>query len=419
MNASPSPTIERLAEDFMQHPFELFARLRAEGPAREVVMPHGAKVWMVTRYDDVRFLLNDPRVSKNGWRMNEMFNRHSTAPAAAAEDDEEPAGPGFDDDLSAHMMNSDPPRHTRLRTLVSKAFTARRMEELRPKIEQITGELLDAFPAGGEVDLVKSFTTPLPITLVFDLLGIPHQDRGRFGEWATKLVGAGHDPDEVAEASRQLTEYANELIDTKRVHPDDALVSALVRVTDDGDRLTQSELVAMIFLLVIAGSETPTNQLGNAIYHLLTNPGELARLRADLSLMPAAVEELMRYDGGVGTASFRFSLDDIPLGEVVIPAGEIIVLSLSSANRDSSHFPDPDRLDLNRHPRGALAFGHGIHYCIGAPLAKLTLQIGLSRLITRYPELRFATEPDQLTWKNSTLVHGLTALPVLTGPAAQ
>jgi cytochrome P450 len=412
MGASPSTTIEQLAEDFMQHPFELFERLRAGGPAHEIVMPHGAKVWMVTRYDDVRALLTDPRVSKDGRRMNEMFNRHSGAPV----EDEEPTGPGFDDDLSAHMMNSDPPRHTRLRTLVSKAFTAKRMQNLRPRIEQVTGELLDAMADSAELDLVSAFTMHLPVTILFDLLGIPQQDRDVFREWANKLVGAGHDPDEVAEASRQLIDYANALIDAKRVNPDEALVSALVRVTDDGDRLTQSELVAMIFLLVVAGSETPMNQLGNAVYHLLTHRDELSKLRADLSLMPAAVEELMRFDGGVGTASFRFTAADVTVGDVVIPAGEIIVLSLSSANRDSAHFADANRLDLNRRPRGALAFGHGIHYCIGAPLAKLTMEIGLSRLITRYPDLRLAAEPQQLQWKNSTLVHGLTALPVLVSP---
>jgi len=420
MSDSQSVTIERLPEDFMQHSFELFARLRAEGPARQVVMPHGATVWLVTRYDDVRALLTDPRISKDGHRMNEMFARHSGAAGQAAKDGDpgepgDPGDPGFDDDLSAHMMNSDPPRHTRLRTLVSKAFTASRMEDLRPAIERITAELLDAMAGEPEVDLITAFAMPLPFSVIFDLFGIPHDDRDAFRRWATNLVGAGHDPDEVAEASRQLIEYANGLIDAKRAAPDDGLVSALVRATDDGDRLTQSELVAMIFLLVIAGTETPANQFGNAVYHLLTHPGELARLRADPSLMPAAVEELLRYDGGVGTASFRFATADIPLGDAVIPAGDMVVLSLNSADRDSTRFLDADRLDLDRNPRGTLAFGHGVHYCIGAPLAKLMLQIGLSGLITRYPRLRLAVEPEELRWKNSTLVHGLVALPVLTG----
>jgi cytochrome P450 len=409
--------LERLAQDFMHDPFDLFARLRKEGAPREVVMPHGVKVWMVTRYDDVRALLTDPRVSKDGRRVDEMFTRHSVEPVAEA--GKEPGGStGFDDDLAAHMANSDPPRHTRLRRLVSKAFTAQRMEGLRPRIQELADELLDAMAGRREVDLVGAYAMPLPIALIFDLMGVPHRDRHAFWGWATRLVGAGHDPEEVADACRQLTDYANSLIDTKREQPDDALISALVRVTDeDGDRLARSELVAMIFILVVAGSETPANQLGNAVYRLLTNPGELAKLRADPSLMPAAVEELMRHDGAIGAATFRFSVHDIPVGDVVIPAGEIIVLSLASANRDDAHFPDADRLDLERRPVGGLAFGHGLHYCIGAPLARLTMQIGLSRLITRYPGIRLTAPAERLRWKNSTLVHGLVELPVSLGRA--
>jgi len=407
------PAVERLAVDFMQHPFELFERFRAERPVHEIVMPHGVKVWMVTRYDDVRALLMDPRISKDGHRMNEMSARHS----GVSVENDELAGGGFDDDLTAHMANTDPPRHTRLRTLVSKAFTARRMEGLGPRIEQVTDELLDAMADQPEVDLISAFAMPLPITIIFDLMGVPQQDREVFRRWATTLVGTGHDPDEVAEASRQVVDYANALIDAKRADPGDDLVSALVRVRDGGDRLSQSELVAMIFLLVIAGSEAPMNQLGNAVVSLLTHPDELAKLRADLSLMPEAVEELMRFDGAVGTSSFRFTVADIPVGDVVIPAGEIVVLSLSSANRDSARFAEADGLDVHRHPVGGLAFGHGIHYCIGAPLAKLTMEIGLSRLITRYPDLRLAVDPQQLQWKNSTLMHGLAALPVHCTPA--
>lgn len=410
MTVDSAPVLERVPDDFMHHPFELFARIRAEGPARPVVMPHGAKVWMVTRYDDVKALLMDPRISKDGRRMNEMFARHSGAPVAEAEDGDS-YGSGFDDELSAHMANSDPPRHTRLRTLVSKAFTTPRMESLRPRIEQVIDDLLDAMVGQSEVDLIAGYTMQLPVTIVFDLLGIPQEDRVQFRRWATRLIGSGHDPDEVAEASRQVVEYANALIDNKRANPDDYLVSALVRVTDGGDRLTQSELVAMIFILVIAGSETPMNQLGMAIYHLLTNPDQLALLRSDPSRLTAATEELMRYDGGVGTASFRFTTADVTVGDVVIPADEIVLLALSSANRDEAHFPDADTLDIDRHPAGSLAFGHGVHYCIGAPMARIIMELGLWRLITRFPELRLAVAPDRLQWKTGNLMRGLAALP--------
>ena len=412
MDVSSSPPIERLRPDFMHRPFELFARLRAEGPAREVVMPHGAKVWMVTRYEDVRALLTDPRVSKEGTRMNEMFARHSGVPL-----EEDSTGVGFDDDLSAHMMNSDPPRHTRLRKLVTKAFTARRMEALRPRVGEVAEELLAALDPAGEVDLIRQFAMPLPITIVFDLLGVPLEDRDAFRGWAEKLVGAGHDPDEVAEASRRVTEYSHQLIDAKLAHPDDALVSALAEVTEDGDRLTRSELVAMIFLLLAAGSETPANQIGLAVHALLNFPEELAKLRVHPELMPAAVEELLRYDSGVGTASFRFTTAEIDVDGVTIPAEEMLVLSFGSANRDPDHFPEPDRLDLDRHPAGALAFGFGIHYCVGAPLARIIMEESLGRLITRFPELRLAVPEHELTFIDSTLVHGLAELPVLLGPA--
>src|SRR3954453_774936 len=410
--------LERIDADFMQNPFDLYARLRKEGGPQEVVMPHGAKVWIVTRYDDVRAPATAANTSRGGRGRAALSPRHSVNPVVQ-EDAEPGGGTGFDDDLAAHMMNSDPPRHTRLRKLVSKGFTAQRMEGLRPRIQELADELLDAMVGRPEVDLIDGYAMPLPIALVFDLMGVPHRDRHAFWGWAAKLVGAGHDPEEAAGASRQFTEYAKHLIDAKREQPDHALISALVRVTDeDGDRLSRSELVAMIFLIVVAGSETPANQLGSAVYHLLTNPDELAKLRADPSLMPAAVEELMRYDSGVGTASFRFSTDDIPLGDVVIPAGELILLSLGSANRDDAHFRSADWLDLNRHPVGGMAFGHGVHYCIGAPLARLIMQIGLFRLLARYPDIRLAVPAERLRWKESTLVHGLVELPVLLGRAA-
>lgn len=406
---SGSAQIERLPADFMHHPYEMYERLRAEGPAREVVMPHGVKVWMVTRYADVRSLLADARISKDGRRMNEMFARHS---GVELEEEEETEGAGFDDDLSAHMLNSDPPRHSRLRKLVGKAFTAHRMEGLRPRITQVVDELLDGIADKGEADLIESFATPLPITIISDLLGVPIEDREIFRMWATTLVGSGHDPEEVAEASGKVIEYSNGLIEAKRVNPGEDMLSALVQVSEDGDALTRSELVAMIFLLVVAGHETTMHTLGNAVHSLLTHPDQLETLRANPALMPGAADELMRYDGGVGVATFRFTKEDIALDGVTIPAGEVVVLSLGSANRDGAKFEDPDRLDITRHPLGNLAFGHGIHYCIGAPLAKLEVEIGLGRLINRFPDMRLAAEPQQLRWKNSNLMKGLVTLPV-------
>jgi cytochrome P450 len=402
--------VERVPADFMQDPYDLLKKFRDSGPVHEVIWAHGAKVWLVTGYDEVRSLANDPRVSKDGHRMNELFARHSGI--AFEPDSEQAAGPGFDDDLAAHMLNSDPPRHTRLRALVSKAFTLQRVQGLRPHIEQMVDQLLDGFAGRTEVDLIEEFAVRLPITIICELCGMAEADRENFRQWSLKLVGAGQDPEEVSAASKRMVEYASALIDAKRVTPGDDLISELVQVTDGTDRLTQGELVSMIFVLAVAGHITTIYSIGNAAANLLTHPVELERLRAEPSLMPAAVDELLRFDGPSAVGTFRFSRTEIPIGGAVIPAGEILALSWHSANRDSSHFPDADRLDLGRHPVGSLAFGHGLHYCIGVPLAKMQIEIALSRLIARYPQLRLAVRPEQLRRDNSALLRGLLALPV-------
>lgn len=406
-----SPFLDRIPADFVQDPYPLLARYRAEGPAREVVFAHGARVWLVTRYAEVRALASDPAVSKDGRRANELFALHSGLPVEEAEQEI-----GFNAELTAHMLNSDPPRHTRLRALVSQAFTARRIEGLRPRVEQLAGQLLDRLGDEPVVDLVSAFAEPLPISTICDLFGIPEQRRADFRAWGTKLVGAGQDPGEVAEAGRMVVEYATSLIEDRRASPGEDMVSALVQASDAGDRLTQGEVVAMIFLLVVAGYVTTIYSIGNAVYNLLTHPAELARLRADASLMPAAIDELTRYDSAAVVGTFRFAAADIPVGEVVIPAGSLIALSWSAANRDSARFPDADRLDLSRRPAGSMSFGHGIHRCIGIPLAKMQIEIALSGLITRYPDLRLAVPADQVRWESSALLRGLRALPVSVFP---
>jgi len=403
---SPQP-VERVPADFMQNPYEILAKFRDQGPVHAVTFAHGARVWLVTGYDEVRALVSDPRVSKDGRRMNELFARHSGVPVEEGDG----GGVGFDDDLATHMLNSDPPRHTRLRTLVSKALTTQRVERLRPRVEQVTDELLDRFAGRSEVDLVSAFAVRLPITIICDLFGIPGADREDFRLWGTKLVGAGQDPQEVADASRKVVDYASGLIEARRADPGDDMVSALVQATEQGDRLTHGELVSMIFFLVVAGHITTIYSIGNAVYNLLTHPDQLARLRADLSRIPAAVDELMRYDPAAAVGTFRFTTAEIPIGDAVIPADEILALSWSSANRDSTHFPDADQLDLDRHPLGSMAFGHGIHYCLGVPLAKLQIETALTRLLTRHPDLRLAVAPEQLRWEDSALLRGLTALP--------
>jgi cytochrome P450 len=409
METESPQVIGRVPADIMQDPYGILEKLREEEPVREIVWAHGAKVWLITRYEEIRALVNDPRISKDGRRLNELFALHSGLPMP----EDEPPGVGFDDELSTHVLNSDPPRHTRLRSLVSKAFTVRQVERLRPRVEDVADRLLDAMEGQANVDMISAFAVRLPITIICDLFGIPEADREQFRLWGTKLVGAGQDPDEVAEAGERMVDYVSALVDHKRAHPGDDMISALVRVRDDdGDRLSQGELVSMIFFVAVAGHITTICSIGNAIYNLLIHPDELAKLRANLSIMPAAVDELMRYDAAAQVGTFRFTTAEIPVGDVVIPAGQLLLLGWSSANRDDRHFPDADRLDLNRHPVGIMSFGHGIHHCIGVPLAKMQIEIALAKLITRYPDLRLAVPRDQLRWEDSALLRSLTSLPV-------
>jgi cytochrome P450 len=411
MTTELTEALERIPDDFMKRPYEILEPLRKAGRVHHVVFPHGADVWLVTRYEDVRALLQDTRVSKDGRRMNEMFARHT----GTYVEDEKP-DVGFDDELSQHMLNSDPPRHTRLRSLVSKAFTLRRMEAFRPRIQQLVDEMLDAIEGRDEVDLVSEYAQPLPIVIICDVLGIPFEDRERFQQWAVELVGAGHSPEVVEEASKNVIEYGRSVIDAKRRHPGDDMISTLVQGAEGGDRLTDDELVAMIFLYTVAGHITSQHTLSNGILSLLTHPDQLARLRSDPSIMPQAIDELMRYDGGVGVATFRFTAEEIAVGDTVIGKDQILALSILSAHRDDQQFPDANRLDLDRRPNGVLGFGHGPHFCIGQPLAKIQTEVALTQLLTRFPDLRLTADPASLDWESSTLLRGLLGLPAATSP---
>jgi cytochrome P450 len=328
-------------------------------------------------------------------------------------DDDEIGGIGVNDDLTMHMLNSDPPRHTRLRSLANQGLTPKRMEASRPRLEQVADELLDALDDGRPVvDLIAGFTQPMTITTICDVLGVPARDKPLFHRWAAELVGAGHDPEVVEAASNSVIAYAQASIESKRTDPGEDMLSMLVHGRDGGDRLTQDELVSMFFLIIMAGHVTSMHTLTNVIHSLLTHPAELARLRADMSLMPVALEELIRFDSGVAVGTFRFTTEEITLGDVTIPAGEILALSMNSAHRDSAKYPEPDRLDVTRCPKNHLGFGHGTHYCIGAPLARIQLEVALTSLLTRFPDLRLAAPADELEWEHGALMRGLRKLPV-------
>jgi cytochrome P450 len=397
-----------LDEEFVQDPHAFTELLREQTPVRRVQMQRGLHVWLVTRYADAKALMADPRLSKDNRRAQELFEQQLTATGGQRSE--------FAQSLSAHMLNSDPPDHTRLRKLVNKAFTAGTVSRLRPRIEQITAQLLDDIADAGTVDLLDSFAFPLPITVICELLGVPGTEQDSFREWSNTIVSAAP-PERIQEVSTAMAAYLAALVAAKREEPTEDLLSDLVHASDEGDRLSETELISMAFLLLVAGHETTVNLIGNGVLALLRHPDQLAALRADPALLPGAVEELLRYEGPVNIATLRFTTEPVRVGDVEIPAGAFVMVSLLSANRDGERFADADRLDINRPAGGHLAFGHGIHYCVGAPLARLEGEIALGALLRRFPGLSLAAAPAALRWRDSTLMRGLDSLPVRLGTA--
>lgn len=373
-----------------------YARLRRDEPLTRIRMPFGEPAWLATRHADVRTVLGDSRFSR----------------AASVDRDEPRNSPRRQE---GGILSMDPPEHTRLRRLVAKAFTARRVEELRPRTRQVADELVDGMLAAGPpADLVAHLATPLPIRVICDLLGVPVADQDRFHTWSEAIVSTTSlSLEQAQEYIDNLFAYMGELIARRREQPTDDLLGAMVRARDADDRLAADEVVRLAAGLLAAGHETTVTQIPNFVYALLTHPDEWDRLRARPDLVPSAVEELMRFVPlGASSAFARYALEDVELGGVLVRAGEPVVVSISSANRDGTVFAEPDRLDLTRQANPHLGFGHGVHHCIGAQLARMELQVVLETLITRTPGLRLAVPESELTWKSGLLVRGLLAMPV-------
>lgn len=400
MRVSEEPT--SLGGDLVQEPHRISALLREDGRVRKVRMPRGLDVWIVTGHAEARVVLADPRVGKDTAQVRRLFER----------DGFESAGDDAVRALGGHMLNLDPPDHTRLRKLVNQAFTSRTVSRLRPRIEQITAELLDGIGDAERTDLLTAFAVPLPIRVICELLGVHAGDQPAFATWSNTMV-AWSTPEQLRAAAAKMHAYLVELIEEKRAKPADDLLSGLIHASDEGDSLSGDELLSMAFLLLVAGFETTVNLIANSVFALLREPGQLAALRADPALLPGAVEEFLRYDGAIHLATIRFTSEPVTVGGVEIPADEFVLVSLIGANRDAERFEDPHRLDVTRSANGHLAFGHGIHYCVGAPLARLEAEIALRGLLGRFPRLRLDAEPETLRWRKSTLVHGLETLPVL------
>jgi cytochrome P450 len=397
-------TVVELDADFFADPYSLYARLRAENPVARARTPVGLPVWVVTRYDDARRALNDPRLAKNAAGFAQVLERHPLPPERQAV---------FAQELSQHMLSSDPPDHTRLRKLVSRAFTMHAIAAMRPRIEAIAAGLADQMAAGPpEVDLLDAFAFPLPMSVICDLLGVPDAERTTFRRWSNTLLSSDGDGAGRTAAGMAMAQYLSALVAEKRARPADDMLSAIVAASEDADRLSADETVSMAFLLLVAGHETTVNLIGNGLLALLRSPDRLEELRADPELIPRAVEEFLRFDGPVNLATFRHTTEAVDIGGVTIPPGEVVLVALASADRDPGHFPAADDLDLHRDAAGHLAFGFGLHHCLGAPLARLEGDVAFRTLLARFPDLALAVEPDELSWRASILMRGLTRLPV-------
>lgn len=372
--------------------------LVARGPVHRVPLPGGAVGWLVTGYETARALLTDPRLVKGGPGHGPYLAELPPDVASA---------------IGHHMLALDPPDHTRLRRLVSAAFTRQRTDRLAPRIQQLTDVLLDRLAGRPEVDLVAEFAYPLPIAVICELLGIPQEDRTEFRAWTAPLVAGGlAGLPAYSAAAMALVRYVRELLARKRRQPADDLLSALVAVREQRDRLSEDELTSMVYLLLLAGHETTVNLIANGVRALLTHPEQLALLRAEPDRIGAAVEELLRFDGPLQSAIPLVAVAPVPVGDVTIRPGAIVVVSLLAANRDPARRPGADRLDLTRPVSPHLAFGYGIHHCLGAPLARLEARIAIGGLVERFPTMSLAAPVEDLVRLPGLLMNGLAALPV-------
>jgi cytochrome P450 len=393
-------------------PFPVFAELRDLGAVHPVTLADGHQAWLVVRYDEARAALNDPRFSKD---------MHAALATGAGVVAEGLPGPDF----ARHMLSVDPPDHTRLRRLVSAAFSLRRIEGLRPRVQTIVDELLDDIAAQGpqaRVDLVGAFAFPLPFTVICDLLGVPEWDRTALGQGLAALLVPTTTPAEYAaakEASDAVVAMLGALVEAKQVTPGDDLVSALISARDGDERLNTQELLSTIFQLIVAGHDTTTSLIGNSVVALFRNPDQLAQLRADPAMIATAVEECLRYDAPVPHSTFRYAVEPVQIGEATIPVGAQVIICLAAANRDAERFATSEVLDIDRVETRHLAFGHGIHHCLGAALARMEGQLALASLLRRFPQLRLAVPDAELRWGHGDglVLRGLSELPVIPGSA--
>jgi len=394
---------EVFAHSVRSNPQAVYEEMRQNDP---IWLGHGPvtgnRFWFFVEYDDVVAILRDQRFGKDVRQglppqLVERFMPVEPDPAWQA--------------INRHLLNLDQPDHTRVRNLVHKGFTRRNIQDLLPRIEAITSDLLDEMENHKEVDLIHSFAFPLPITVIAEMLGVHPEMRDKFREWTHALL-FGMDEDAGKMAVMEFAQYVNELIEERRKEPKDDILSALVYAKEDGDELDHMELLAMVFLLLVAGHETTVNLIANGMLALFDHPDQFEKLKQNPDLIDSAVEEMLRWNGPVETPTTRWAFEDVEYKGHLIKQGDMVLPSLLGANRDPKVFENPNTFDITRTPNKHIAFGHGIHFCLGAPLARMEGTIALRQLITRFPNIDINASRESLIWNSSLLLHGMKALPV-------
>jgi len=398
------PEVAIASREFKADPYPFYARLRAAAPVYRTLLPDKRPVWLITRYDDVLVVLKD----------EQRFTKDWTVAMTPAQQKKMPWLPPMFRPLLRTILDTDGPEHHRLRGLIHKAFTPALIEQMRARIERLSGDLLDAAAPRGRMDIIRDYALPIPLTIISEMLGVPPRDRANFSRWTKAMINASAGRSSLLAFPQvwMMIRYINRLIRERHASPQDDLISALVQAEESGERLNADELLAMIFVLIVAGHETTVNLIGSGSLALIENPTQMRLLHLQPELIKNAIEELVRYVSPVEQATERYASEDVTMHGVTIPRGEMVFAVIASANRDEKHFTDGDRLDLTRENSKHLSFGLGAHYCVGAPLARLEGQIAIQMLVQRYQALHLQTQPAALRWRPGVTVRGLEALPV-------
>ena len=392
--------VNLLSSKFKANPFPFYAQLRETSPIYRAKMGN-RKVWLVTRHEDVQRLTRDTRFVKDRRNITGAKQKDPWVPALLRP-------------LMHNMLDLDEPDHRRLKTLVHQAFTPRRIDQMKDSIREITTTLLDRMEQKNQLELIRDFALPLPITVITRILGVPEEDQMKFHHWTKAILKAPTELNMLLSLPQLsgMMGYLRNLLVQRRAHPKDDLISALVGAQEAGDQLSEDECLAMVFLLLVAGHETTVNLIASGTLALLEHPAEKRRLQSDFSLIGTAVEELARYAPPVDTLTERYAQEDLELLGSPVKAGEMVLGVIVSANRDERVFKDPDTLDLDRHPNPHLSYGHGMHYCLGATLARMDTGLALKMLLERFPDLHLSGTVSDLRWRSTFAIRGLERLPV-------